>query len=749
MSEEVPLVVDVQVSETINSALDQLQLDDLTDASGVTDALVAAPAPVPTAPGASPSTNVFPHPQMMGIGFMHYPHMMPMRHSPGFYPPSENDAGTESFSIGMEAPKNPVATGSAGSAGSAGADGATAPSAGPLGATPPAPVFPHLHPPGAGLNHMGFSATGADPLWSSGEPHPPAGGADYSFMGTFPKDSETLASTRPSEVAARRQTFPAISDSELMDNGTASVRNHSISIEKSEPLKAFKQPTKETDQETEPEASNIALSAAAYPYGGPLMQPNSVVSSHYPPTAAPGYGMPSPFGAYGFSSPFQSFSPLPGTPIVDHPANSSPSNVVAGVGDMKELPENGNNPPPGSRPPTPWIYGNHPFGHMMPIHHQMMNQGGVSGHHFHGSQHAGHHSHQPRRHRHNQNSKQPYRRGEDPSKYANAKLDDYIGNIYSLCKDQHGCRFLQRQLDIDGTKAATSIFEEVKEHVVELMTDSFGNYLIQKLLERVSDEQRLTLVKSSAQSFVEVSLDPHGTRALQKLVECINCEEEAKLIVDSLSGSVAELSRDLNGNHVVQKCLQKLNANDTQFIFDAACHDCVKIATHRHGCCVLQRCLDHSSKEQSRQLCENVVSNVDLLATDPFGNYVIQYILTKEAESRDSEYTNKIVNILRPKIIELSLHKFGSNVAEKILRTPSVSEVMINELVARGGEIGVERLLHDAYGNYVLQTALDISREKNRYLYQKLSDALGPLLVGPVRNTPHGRRIIGILEIDS
>lgn len=363
------------------------------------------------------------------------------------------------------------------------------------------------------------------------------------------------------------------------------------------------------------------------------------------------------------------------------------------------------------------------------------------------------------RNKHNKNGNQYYqnngndnasrqRKMEDAARYADATLDQFIGNIHSLCKDQHGCRFLQKQLDILGSEAADSIFEETKNHTVELMTDSFGNYLIQKLLERVTVEQRITLAKIAAPHFVYIASNPHGTRALQKLVECIGSKEEANIIIGSLKGSVVELSKDLNGNHIVQKCLQKLQPNDVQFIFDAASEHCTEIATHRHGCCVLQRCLDHGDEVQRQRLCDKLLSNIDHLTLDPFGNYVVQYIITKESESGNNYFTLKIVQALKSKVTELSLHKFGSNVIEKILRTPAVSDDLITELLSSRAEADIQALLNDGYGNYVLQTMLDVTHQNNHYLHESLVEIVRPLLVGPIRNTPHGRRIMGILRME-
>ncbi|ODQ79263.1 hypothetical protein BABINDRAFT_37861 [Babjeviella inositovora NRRL Y-12698] len=329
-----------------------------------------------------------------------------------------------------------------------------------------------------------------------------------------------------------------------------------------------------------------------------------------------------------------------------------------------------------------------------------------------------------------QNSK---RKGEDASKFVNAQLADFAGDLYLLCKDQHGCRFLQRQLDADDAVVALMIFNEIYLHIVELMTDPFGNYLIQKLFEKVSGAQRVILVKNAAPQFIRIALDPHGTRALQKLVECITTDEESAIVIAALATHIVSLSRDLNGNHVVQKCLQKLKPADNQFIFDAAATNCIEIATHRHGCCVLQRCLDNGSPEQCKQLSTVVAAHCLQLSLDPFGNYVVQYVLFKG----DMESVATIVKAIRSDIVNLSLHKFGSNVIEKSLRSDNgfIPRQLIEELLEHKQDMS--KMLHDAFGNYVLQTSLDVCNKED---FDKLSAILKPLLPN-VRNTPHGRRI--------
>ena len=58
----------------------------------------------------------------------------------------------------------------------------------------------------------------------------------------------------------------------------------------------------------------------------------------------------------------------------------------------------------------------------------------------------------------------------DVARFTNTKIENYQGDIYALCKDQHGCRYLQKQLETRNPDAIQLVFAETNQHVVELMT---------------------------------------------------------------------------------------------------------------------------------------------------------------------------------------------------------------------------------------------------------------------------------------
>ncbi|KAL7271165.1 hypothetical protein RUND412_006099 [Rhizina undulata] len=320
----------------------------------------------------------------------------------------------------------------------------------------------------------------------------------------------------------------------------------------------------------------------------------------------------------------------------------------------------------------------------------------------------------------------------EANRFANISLESLVNDIYDLCKDQHGCRYLQKKLEERNPQYVQIIFRETQAHVVELMTDPFGNYLCQKLLEYANDEQRTILVNNAAPQLVKIALNQHGTRALQKMIDYLSTREQIETIVKALKSKVVELIQDLNGNHVIQKCLNRLKSENAQFVFDAVGEQCVLVGTHRHGCCVLQRCIDHASGSQKIQLIQKITANAIHLVQDQFGNYVVQYIL----DLGEATLSEPLIHKFRGRVCELSKQKFSSNVIEKCLRVAELStkKLLVEEML---NPEELEKLLRDSYANYVIQTAMDYADPATR---QKLIDSIKPMLP-LVRMSPHGRRI--------
>ncbi|KAI9120408.1 hypothetical protein K1719_007441 [Acacia pycnantha] len=315
-------------------------------------------------------------------------------------------------------------------------------------------------------------------------------------------------------------------------------------------------------------------------------------------------------------------------------------------------------------------------------------------------------------------------------------LAEAQGHIYKLAKDQHGCRFLQKVFEEGTLQDVQVIFSEIIEHVVELMMNPFGNYLMQKLLEVCNEEQRmqiLLMITKEPMQLVTISLNTHGTRVIQKLIQTLKTPQQKLLAVSALEPGFLGLIKDLNGNHVIQHCLQFLGNEDKKFIFAAAANYCVDIATHQHGCCVLQKCIDHSWGEHRKQLIAEISAHALFLAQDQYGNYVVQYILGLRVPSA----TASIISQFQGNYVHMSTQKFSSHVVEKCLEVFSDERrnQIIHELLSFPH---FEQLLQDPHANYVIQSAL---KHCEVFVHNKLVDTIFAHK-SIARNSPFSKKLL-------
>ncbi|KAF5177130.1 Pumilio-like protein [Thalictrum thalictroides] len=292
------------------------------------------------------------------------------------------------------------------------------------------------------------------------------------------------------------------------------------------------------------------------------------------------------------------------------------------------------------------------------------------------------------------------------------------GRIDSVCMfgysaDQHGSRFIQQKLENCSIEEKSSVFKEILPHASKLMTDVFGNYVIQKFFEHGSPEQRKELADQLAGHIMSLSLQMYGCRVIQKALEVIELDQKTRL-VHELDGHVLKCVRDQNGNHVIQKCIECVPTEKIGFIISSFRGQVAALSTHPYGCRVIQRVLEYCTDElQSTCIVDEILESACALAEDQYGNYVTQHVLEKGKPHE----RNQIISKMAGKIVQLSQHKFASNVVEKCLSHGDYTqrELLIDEIVGQTeGNDNLLTMMKDQFANYVVQKILEICTDKQR-----------------------------------
>lgn len=76
-----------------------------------------------------------------------------------------------------------------------------------------------------------------------------------------------------------------------------------------------------------------------------------------------------------------------------------------------------------------------------------------------------------------------------------------------------------------------------------------------------------------------------------------------------------------------------------QFLVNAATKYCVELAKDRQGCCIIQKCIAHASKEQRNRLLYSITTRALELAEDEYGYvYIYIYFSLRERERVDGGF---------------------------------------------------------------------------------------------------------------
>jgi pumilio RNA-binding family len=219
--------------------------------------------------------------------------------------------------------------------------------------------------------------------------------------------------------------------------------------------------------------------------------------------------------------------------------------------------------------------------------------------------------------------------------------------------------------------------------------------------------------------------------------------DQQVLLVNEMKTNVIKLIEDQNGNHVVQKCIERLPPEKVAFIVDELRTNVDKMAMHCYGCRVVQRVLEHCLPAQTKGILEELVQNLLSLFRDQYGNYVVQHIL-EHGRPVDRE---RILDLVKQMPLELSCHKFASNVVEKGLLLGDARErsVIIRAIIGDPREPQrLQMMVRDRFANYVVQRLLDVAEQSQKEeVFWILKDAS---TVSQLKKTSYGKHILGKLE---
>ncbi|KAG8046717.1 hypothetical protein GUJ93_ZPchr0008g11644 [Zizania palustris] len=265
---------------------------------------------------------------------------------------------------------------------------------------------------------------------------------------------------------------------------------------------------------------------------------------------------------------------------------------------------------------------------------------------------------------------------KDPAENNSIRLINIMGYVAVLSVDPFGSRFIQQKLETATTTEIVMVYKEIIPHVRILIIDVFANYAIQKLIEYGPTLFRRMLINTLAGSVVDLSLHQYGCRVIQKAFEVSDMDQRI------------EMANELGSS--LMKCFRGKAKT---------------LSLHPYGCLVLQRVL-HCCQDAMiiHALVTEIIECVHQLSADQYDNYVVQDVLELGGEFVRSTFVMKFAG----RIVDMSCHKYSSNVIEKCLSVGNCQDrLLIAAEILRAGEDTLLGLMMDQHSNYVIQKVLE------------------------------------------
>jgi hypothetical protein len=233
---------------------------------------------------------------------------------------------------------------------------------------------------------------------------------------------------------------------------------------------------------------------------------------------------------------------------------------------------------------------------------------------------------------------------------------------------------------------------------------------------------------------MEVALNPHGSRVIQKLLGRIyNSQDMMNKFNLCLQNSMLEIFLNQCSTYIIITYISYIKYPNNQIIYSFIVQNIYYIATHKHSCCTLQKCLEEGNNLQKQEILMSLAYISNQLFNDQFGNYAIQFALSLKNEVANQIIISQYLNEFQKNIS----NRISSNVYEKVIEFCDF-QTRQNIIKSLCNFETVKSLLYNSYGNYVLQKTILASNEPYRSMYIKY---MAPLIDG-LKNLPNGYIII-------
>ena len=274
---------------------------------------------------------------------------------------------------------------------------------------------------------------------------------------------------------------------------------------------------------------------------------------------------------------------------------------------------------------------------------------------------------------------------------SNAKSDSY--DIVNLLKNNPDINSYIHILDYISSDDLLKMFSFILKNIMIFLANNQSHLIINKVI-----------------SLYRVSLPI--ANSIKKDTNSNNINENIFAFLSAFfSKRIIYLINSNNYITIIINLVQTIGYPKNDFVFSEIIQDFKNYSNNRQGCILIQNIFPLGNNAQQQNLLGEIIDKINDLIIDRYGHYIYKYLLYK-AENGEKYYTlilDKIVNNLK----KYTSNKYSSVVIERLLDSSNENlKKKIIDKICRN-ENDVVELIYHAYGNYVLQKIISVTKDNH------------------------------------
>lgn len=274
---------------------------------------------------------------------------------------------------------------------------------------------------------------------------------------------------------------------------------------------------------------------------------------------------------------------------------------------------------------------------------------------------------------------------------SNAKSDSY--DIVNLLKNNPDINSYIYILDYISSDDLLKMFSFILKNIMIFLANNQSHLIINKVI-----------------SLYRVSLPI--ANSIKKDTNSNNINENIFAFLSAFfSKRIIYLINSNNYITIIINLVQTIGYPKNDFVFSEIIQDFKNYSNNRQGCILIQNIFPLGNNVQQQKLLGEIIDKINDLIIDRYGHYIYKYLLYK-AENGEKYYTlilDKIVNNLK----KYTSNKYSSVVIERLLDSSNENlKKKIIDKICRN-ENDVVELIYHAYGNYVLQKIISVTKDNH------------------------------------